>query len=190
MATTNINEIFHQIEKDFLKLSKEAARMAAKRAQSKIAIQADKFISDYYDEYKPSAYKRQNALFKLVQDYYKERVVKNGTKIEFGIEYNPAKIRGLHKSNSPFHQHGGQWISRNDSGFDFNSGDNGIPEPEWITNKFLAGEHPSGLIGDDRGIKVGRSPDEKMQEFFDTQLEDMISDYMQSALMDAVVKYF
>ena len=190
MATTNINETFKQIEKDFIELSKEAARVAAKRAQSKIAIQADKFIADYYDEYQPSSYKRQHALFKLIQNYYKEKIGKNGLAIEFGVEYNPSKIKGLHKSNSPFHQSGGKWIARNDSGFNFDAGDNGIPEPEWITNMFLSGRHPSGIVGDNDGIKVGRSPDEKMQDFFDTKLEELISEYMHTALMDAVATYF
>lgn len=190
MATTNIDTIFKQIEKDFLELSKNAARMAAKKAQRDIAIKADRFITEYYDEYTPSKYKRKRALFKLVQDYYKEKVGKKGITIEFGVQYNPAKIKGLHNSNSKWHQSGDKWISRNDSGFNFDAGDNGIPEPEWITEKFLAGEHPSGILGDDGGIKVGQSPDEKMQDFFDTKLDDLIGSYMNKAVMSAVEKYF
>ena len=190
MAATNIDEVFSQIEKDFMELSKDAARKAANRAQKHIVIQADKFINEYYNEYNPSAYKRKRALFKLVQDYYKEREGKKGITIEFGVEYNPVKIKGLHESNSRFHQSGGKWISRNTSGFNKNSGDNGIPQPEWITERFLAGQHPSGMIGDNEGIKIGKSPDEKMQDFFDTRLDNLVGDYMHSALMDAVASYF
>lgn len=190
MAATNLNEVFKQIEKDFIELSKNAARGAANKAQKDIVAKADQFINEYYDEYKPSKYKRQKALFKLVQNYYKEKELKNGMKIEFGVEYNPSKIKGIHKSNSPYHQTGDKWISRNDSRFNWDGGNNGIPEPEWITNRFLAGEHPSGMVGDYNGIKIGRSPDEKMQNFFDTQLDSIIGEYMHSAMMNAVSKYF
>ena len=189
MAATNIDEIFSQIEKDFVELSKDAARKAANRAQKDIVIQADKFINEYYSEYTPSAYKRQRALFKLVQDYYKELEGKKGLKIEFGVRYNPTKIKGLHESNSSLHKSGNKWVSRDNSRFNL-SGGNGIPQPEWITERFLAGQHPSGMIGDNEGIKVGKSPDEKMQDFFDTKLDDLIGNYMHSALMDAVAAYF
>ena len=191
MAAINIDEVFNQIEKDFVKLSKDAAREAANRAQKDIVRQADKFINEYYDEYTPKVYKkRQKALFKLMQDYYKEKEVKSGTVIEFGVEYNSEKIKGVHRSRSPLHQYGNEWIPRNSSAFKWDSGDNGIPEPEWITNKFLSGEHPSGFAGVDDGIKVGQSPDEKMQHFFDTKLDDLVGTYMYGALMDAVKKYF
>jgi hypothetical protein len=183
MAATNIDEIFKQIEKDFVELSKDAARSAANKAQKDIGQKADKFIDEYY-QYKPKIYKkRQYALYKLVQRYYKESTTAKGMAIEFGVKYNASKIKGIHKSSSPLHQSGQKWISRDSSGFRWDSGDNGIPEPEWITNKFLEGEHPWAQIDD-------QSPDEKMQYFFDTELTDLIGNYMNDALMDAVAAYF
>lgn len=183
MAATNIDAIFEQIEKDFVELSKNAARSAANKAQKDIKQKADKFIDEYY-QYKPKIYKkRQYALYKLVQKYYKESETAKGMVIEFGVKYDASKIKGIHKSSSLLHQSGNKWISRNDSGFHWDRGDNGIPEPEWITNKFLEGEHPWAQTDD-------QSPDDKMQDFFDTELVNLIGNYMNDALTDAVAAYF
>ena len=192
MAATNIDEVFKKIEKDFMELSKTAARNAATKAQKDIKEKADKFIDEYYSSYKPAWYNRKRSLYKLVQPYYRETFTKKGIKIEFGIQYVPSKIRGIHKSYSPYHKSGNRWISRErDSGsFHFDKGDNGIPEPTWITDKFLEGIHPSGKLGDENGIKDSHSPDEKMQMFFDKELGDLVMTYMNKSLLDSVKYYF
>ena len=190
MAATNIDEVFNKIEKDFVELSKTAARNAATKAQKDIAEKADKFIKEYYDSYKPKWYKRKNALYKLVKKYYQETQTKKGIMIEFGVQYSPSQIQGVHKSYSYWHQRGGKWISRESNGFNFDTGDNGIPEPEWITEKFLEGVHPSGKLGDDGGIRDPQSPDEKMQKFFDRELGDLVMTYMNRYLLDSVKYYF
>jgi hypothetical protein len=183
MAATNIDEIFGKIKEDFVQLSQNAAREAATRAQINIRQKADKFIDEYY-QYKPKIYKkRKMALYKLVQKYYKEKKTSDGIVIEFGVEYNPSNIWGIHNSMSPLHQSGNKWISRNDSGFNWDSGDNGIPEPEWITEKFLAGEHPWAQTDSE-------SPDQKMKDFFNTKLENLVHTYISDALLDAVKTYF
>ena len=168
MAATNIDEVFKKIEKDFVVLSEKAARSAATKAQKDIARKADKFIDEYYASYKPAWYhNRKEALYDLVQEYYKEKDRKNGIVIEFGVQYVPSKIRRVHKSYSPYHKTGSKWVSRqrDKDSFHFDAGDNGIPEPEWITEKFLEGIHPSGKLGDDGGARDAQSPDEKMQKF-------------------------
>lgn len=193
MATTNIDEIFNKITKDFVELSEKAARSAAIKAQKDIVKKADKFIDEYYASYKPRWYRnRKEALYDLVQEYYKERDLKNGIVIEFGVQYVPSNIRGVHKSYSPYHKTGSKWVSRqNDKGsFHFDAGDNGIPEPEWIAEKFIEGIHPSGKLGDDGGVQDVQSPDEKMQKFFDTELDDLITSYMNKALFNALEYYF
>lgn len=191
MAATNIDEIFSDIEKDFVKLSTDAARSAAIKAQKDIREKADRFIDEYYASYQPKWYRRKYALYKLVQNYYKERKNSKGIKIEFGVTYDASKISGLHKSNSWWHQSGDEWISRADkSRFNFNSQDNGIPSPEWITDNFLEGIHPSGKLGDSSGVKDSMSPDGKMQKFFDTELDNLIYGYMNKHLLDAVASYF
>lgn len=193
MANTNIDEVFKQIEKDFVELSKTAARNAATKAQRDIQKKADQFIDEYYASYKPVWYHRKKkALYKLVEKYYKEEPNKNGIKIEFGVKYIPEKISGIHRSYSPYHQGGGAWISRasDADSFNFNSGSNGIPDAEWIANKFIEGIHPSGKLGDDDGFRDARSPDTKMQNFFDKELPDLVMTYMNKYLLSLVKYYF
>lgn len=193
MAATNIDEVFKKIEKDFVELSKNAARNAATKAQKDIKEKADKFIDEYY-AFKPKWYgkSRKKALYKLVQKYYQETQTKKGIVIEFGIQYTPSKIYGIHKSYSPYHKSGSKWISRanNPDSFSFDAGDNGIPEATWITEKFLEGIHPSGKLGDEDGVRDAMSPDEKMQKFFDKELGDLVMTYMNKNLLDLVKLYF
>lgn len=190
MASTNIDKIFSQIEKDYLKLAKQAAQDAAAKAQKEIRQKADQFIDEYYDEYAPYYYQRKHALYKLVEDVYKESPSAKGIMIEFGVKYNSSNIEGVHKSNSWYHKSGTHWTPRMSGDFDFDSRNNGIPEAEWITEKFLSGQHPSGKIGDDRGIEAFGSPDEKMQKFFDAELNEKLTSYLSDALLSAVKTYF
>lgn len=189
MASTNIDAVFRQIEKDFIEISKKAAQEAATKAQADVRKKADQFISEYYDEYAPEYYKRKYALYKLVEKVYEVSESADGIMIEFGVKYNSSNIAGVHKSNSWYRQSGTHWIPRLSGDFDFDSQNNGIPESTWITEKFLEGIHPSGAIGDDGGFR-GQSPDKKMQEFFDQELNDKISAYMNEALLSAVKAYF
>ena len=192
MAATDIDKAFAQIEKDFVMLSQSAARGAANKAQKDIQAKADKFIDEYYASYKPVWYRRKKHLYKLVQKYYREDKTSRGILIEFGVEYSSAKIRGLHKSYSPYHQSGSPWVSRerDRDSFHFDKGDNGIPEAEWITEKFLEGIHPSGKLGDDGGKKDAMSPDAKMQKFFNTELQNLVMGYMHKNLLNLAKAYF
>lgn len=189
MASTNIEKAFRKIEKDFVKIAKEAAKDAAEMAQKDIRQKADEFIDEYYAEYQPEVYKRKYALYKLVEGVYKERENAKGLTIEFGVLYNASNISGVHESNSWYRQSGTRWIPRLSSDFDFDSSNNGIPEAPWIMDKFIHGIHPSGYIGESGGVKF-KSPDAKMQSFFDKQLNKRIKSYMNDALMRAVEKYF
>lgn len=192
MAVTDIDKVFAQIEKDFVLLSQSAARGAATKAQKDIAAKADKFIDEYYASYKPKWYRRKKHLYKLVEKYYREVKTKKGIMIEFGIQYVPSKIRGLHKSYSPYHQSGDTWVSRmrDSDSFHFDKGDNGIPEATWITDKFLEGIHPSGKLGDEGGKQDRLSPDVKMQKFFNKELSDLVMTYMNRNLLNLVRTYF
>lgn len=189
MASTNVDKIFRQIKKDYIQLAKNVAKEAANEAQADIQEKADSFIDEYYSEYSPKRYKRKKALYNLVEPIYRETESKNGILFEFGIRYNPSNIEGVHKSNSWYRQSGTHWIPRLSGDFDFDSKNNGIPQASWITENFLSGIHPSGLVGDDGGSKF-TSPDEKMQKFFESELGDKITSYAQTALWSALEKYF
>lgn len=183
MAATNIDEVFSRIEKDFIELSKNAARAAANKAQEDIKKKADQFISEYYN-YKPVWYnRRKKALYKLVQRHYKEIQKNDGIIIEFGVKYDPSQIEGIHRSYSKMHQTGSKWFGRDDEGFKWESHNNGIPEAEWITDQFIEGIHPWAQTDP-------KSPDDKMQHFFNTKLENLVNTYMNKALLDSIKDYF
>jgi hypothetical protein len=189
MASTNVDKIFRQIEKDFVKLAKDAARSAANKAQVDIKRKADQFIDEYYSEYSPSSYKRKHALYNLIEPVYNESEDKKGIKIEFGVKYNASNIEDVHNSNSWYRKSGDRWVPRLSGNFDFDSQNNGIPQAAWITEKFISGIHPSGKIGDDGGAEF-TSSDEKMQSFFDSELNNKLKSYISEALLGAVKKYF
>ena len=189
MAKTNIDKIWKQIEKDFIGIVQNAAVEVAERAKDDIEDKANQFIDEYYSEYTPRRYKRKMALKNLMEDYWEESKTKKGITIEFGIKYNPENIEGIHKSNSWYRQSGTVWNPRLSGDFDFDSANNGIPQARWITEKFLEGVHPSGKIGNDGGAKF-TSSDEKMQDFFDKELNNKIKSYMNEALLSAIKNYF
>lgn len=189
MASTNVDKIFSQIKKDYAELLKKAAKDATIKAQKDIREKADKFIKEYYDEYTQRKNRPTNALYQLVEDVYEVSESANGLTIEFGVKYNSSKIAGVHKSGSWYRQGGTRWIPRLSGEFDFDSKNNGIPEASWITDKFLEGIHPSGKIGDDGGKKF-RSSDDKMQKFFNEELDAKVSSYMNEALWRAIKTYF
>lgn len=187
MASTNIDEIFSQIEKDFIDISKKAAKEAATKAQKDVREKADQFIDEYYAEYPGK--NRKHALYKLIEEVYEVSEGAGGVTIEFGVKYNSSNIEGVHTSGSRFRKGGGRWIPRLSGDFNYDSKNNGIPEASWITEKFLSGIHPSGKIGDEGGATF-TSPDEKMQKFFNQELDNKVSAYMNEALLRAVKTYF
>lgn len=194
MADINLNEFFKNIERDFVKLSEDAARTAANKAQKDIRTKADKFIAEYY-LYRPAVYRdRRYALYHLVEDYYHETATASGIVIEFGVFYKPSNIRGVHRSKSKFHQSGRTWIPRNNEAFNFNTGNNGIPDHRWITDNFLDGVHPYPYKKDGKWeyteIEDSQSSREKMDQFFDIELEGLVLTYMNTALLNAIRSYF
>ena len=125
---------------------------------------------------KPKIYKRiipspLRKTIKPIRPKFKEK----GDKcvISFAIVYDSSYINGIYKSNSWYHQGGGeQWVSRYDNPdrFKFNSSYNGIPESTWILNNYLEGIHPGWVKGEDRGWKDSESTADTMQQFFEKEL--------------------
>lgn len=189
MAYTNIDAAFKQIREDFVELSKNAARAAANKAQKDIKEKADQFIKEYY-EYKPKIYnERKMALYKLVEDYYAEKESSGGLTVKFGVTYEPSKIEGLHESKSQFHKSGKKWIPRSQFTKDnWATSNNGIPEAKFIAENFVSGIHYIDEYGNK--IEDEESSDDKMQSFFDKELDNIVSEYISSELMSALAAYF
>lgn len=180
MADKSIDGAFAAIIKDCRAVAVEAVKNAAKKAQNDILKEANNYLQRYYNNYKPKQYKRTYKLQKAITPVFEDRSTPNGVSIEVGVEYNSGMLKGYY-SNSWYHKGGTHWISRNDGNFDFDSQNNGIPEPEWIMNNFLEGVHP--WAQDDN-----ESTNSLMEEFFDVQLSGRIEKYVQEELFAAITR--
>lgn len=112
----------------------QAAEEIKKDFKKKVFDQA---VSDYYDDYKPTRYKRQGGLYKAFRVTQKN----DGRRITLDYDWDFNRLP-QYKSNSKYHKFGNEWISRYDSDFDWDSGNNGIPEKGWIFTNFMEGIHP------------------------------------------------
>ena len=180
MAGQSIDEAFAAILKDCQSVAVEAVKNAAKKTQTDIVREANNYLQQYYKNYTPKRYKRTYRLKRAILPYWADRSNKNKISIEIGVQYKSSALKGAYQSNSRFHKSGDNWISRFDDGFNFDKGDNGIPEPEWILENFLEGVHP--WAQEDR-----TSTNSLMEDFFDTQLPDHIEQYVQEELFNVFV---
>jgi hypothetical protein len=181
MAFDNIDAALNEIKKDATKIVREAVKKAAAQAQEEVIKTADDCLKTYYGMYQPKKYKRTYSLHKAITPIFEEKAGRR-VNLEFtiGVSYDANKLKGIYKSNSWYHQSGGTWVSRNSSNFNFDSGDNGIPEPEWILSNYLEGIHPGGTTD-----PVGT--DAFMSNFFEHVLPDKINEYVIGNMMSDIM---
>ena len=180
MAGQSIDSAFAAIIDDCQAIAVEAVKNAAKKTQDDIITEANSYLQKYYNNYNPKQYKRTYRLKRAILPYWVDRNGKNGISIEVGVQYKSSALKGAYKSNSWYHQNGDSWVDRMRGDFNFNSPNNGIPEPDWILNNFLEGVHPWAQTDSD-------STNSLMESFFDTELPNRIEQYVQDALFDAIV---
>ena len=180
MAGSNIDAVFAKIINDCQAVAVEAVENAAKKAQNDILKEANNYLELYYSRYSPTSYKRTYQLQKAITPVFENHSGKDGVSVEIGVEYDSSKLAGSYKSNSWYHQAGDFWISKLDSGFKYGSQNNGIPQPDWIMDNFLKGEH-GGAQRDFDGTYT------LMSEFIEKQLPERIDQYVQNELFSSIV---
>ena len=180
MAVQGLDAAFAAIIKDCQAIAVEAVKNAAKKTQKDILKEADNYLQRYYGNYTPKRYKRTHQLKNAIKPVLEDHSTGNGTSIEVGVEYNSGALKGYY-SNSWYHKTGTHWIGRDSGDFDFDSQNNGIPEPEWILNNFLEGIHPWAQTDSE-------STNSLMEEFFDVQLANRIEKYVQEELFAAIAR--
>lgn len=180
MAGQDLDAAFAAIIKDCRAVAVEAVKNAAKKTQNDILKEANDYLQRYYNNYRPKRYKRTYKLKNAIKPIIEDHSTNNTTSIEVGVEYNSGSLKGYY-SNSWYHQTGTHWIERDSGDFDFDSRNNGIPEPEWILNNFLEGVHPWAQTDDE-------STNSLMEEFFDVQLAGRIEKYIQEELFTAIAR--
>jgi hypothetical protein len=199
----DFNQIFDDILNDTKSVAVAAIKNASKQVQKDVCEQAEKNLKAYYQSYSPKRYERTNRLRRAILPYYADRSNANNICIEIGVQYKSSALTGAYKSNSFYHQGGDNWVSRTSGGFNFNSSNNGIPQPEWILNNFWEGIHPTtkfvGWIDEESGCErreyvyspvQTESQFSLMEKFYNTVLKDKIGDYVNSAIENAILSKF
>ena len=149
-----MGRILEDAEIAFLRKCREACAKAAASASKEIKKDFkekvfDQAVDDYYSDYSPTRYKRSNSLYKA----FKVKTTTDGNSISISWDWDFNRLP-QYKSRSKYHQSGGEWVSRYDAAFDWDSDDNGTPEKGWIFTNFMEGIHPvfvskNGLIFDE-----------------------------------------
>lgn len=194
MAGQSIDVAFAAIIKDCQAIAVEAVKNAAKKAQTDILSEADRYLKYYYDGYKPKKYQRTRYLKNAIAPVFEDKSSTKGISIEVGVEYDSSKLAGHYRSHSRSHQSGDTWkMAWKDV---INSGrtgsDNGIPEPGWIMENFIEGMHPITYWDPVKNEyiyqpkKDSMSTDSLMKDFFDNELPNRINQYVQESLFGAI----
>lgn len=127
----------------------QAAKEIKKDFKHKVFDQA---VSDYYDDYSPSRYRRTESLYRA----FKVDAPTDGRRIRVKYNWN-ANWLPDYSSRSKLHQSGDDWISRYDDNFDWDSDDNGVPEKGWIFVNFMEGVHPRFFVDKSLGVVINDS---------------------------------
>lgn len=191
----DINQIFEDIINDAENTARAAIKSASKNVQKDVLKKAKENLDYYYANYTPSIYRRTDRLKRAILPYYADRSNSKNIRIEVGVQYQSAALTGAYKSNSWYHQSGNRWIDRMDGSFNFNSPNNGVPEPDWILNNFLEGVHPrtdvTKTYDGRKAYKYNpkrdrKSQEELMVEFLETELPSVIDGYIMEAVLNEI----
>lgn len=155
-----MGRILKDAEKAFLKKCAEARKKAVQQAAKEIEKDFkkkvfDQAIEDYYDDYKPSRYKRLKKPGGLYRAF-KVVGLNDGRRIEVNYNWDFNRLP-QYKSNSKYHKSGDEWVSRYDEDFKWNSGGNGMPEKGWIFENFMEGIHPKFYLDKSIGVVIDES---------------------------------
>lgn len=177
MAGKSIDAVFDEILKDCQAVATEAVKNAAKKVQDDVIKEAESYLQEYYRNYSPQQYTRTYRLKRAILPYWADRSSTKGISIEVGVQYKSSALKGAYHSNSRWHQSGSVW--RPVADYSKFSPDNGIPEPDWILENFLKGEH--GGYQRDFNATYTLMPD-----FFENELPSHIEQYVQEGLINAI----
>jgi phospholipase C len=194
-VANSAEEIFNEIIERAQEIAVKSATVAAKKAHKDIIKESERQLDRYYANYKPKKYRRTKRLQKAITPIFIKSNKNDIASFEIGVEYDSNKLRGFYHSNSWYHQTGTHWIGHNNPCFDFDSQNNGIPQPEWIMNNFLEGRH---IWGDSNGDQsVGKhswgqidaeSPRNLMEDFLDNTIEKYVYRYMSEEMTKNLIR--
>lgn len=176
-----MGSLFTELERHIIETSEEVCRKAlessSKELQASIKENVFKKVTaSYYQEYKPSRYKRTESLYGIWGIYPEI----DGMDIGFDFDADDKRMK-QHKSKSKYHKRGKKWISRTKKEFTWKS-NNGRPSNEWILENFFEGIHPRYIL------REGVVSDESYQyDDVDTRLDLYIGEYQKSEEMENIL---
>ena len=189
----SIEAAVNEVLKEYKSIVLEATKEAAHKGQEDAIKKAKQCLREYY-RWQPKMYKRTRSLHKAMFPYWGDRSSSSMASITIGVRYNAAALQGIYESNSKWHQTGSVWRSVPNSlkvgmtkgvNFDDNQSDFfgsfGKPEPNYILDNYLEGIHGEAHM-DPQGTA------EKMDRYFDNELPNLVAQYMETALFNAVAK--
>jgi hypothetical protein len=149
-----MSRILEEAEKAFLKKCAAARKAAVKQTAKEIKKDFkekvfDQAVSDYYNDYTPTKYKRTESLYKAFKVYVRT----DGRRIKLSGNWDFNRLP-QHSSASKYHQSGDDWMdfySRSEDD------DNGIPEKGWILTNFMEGIHPRFYFDKTLGVVINDS---------------------------------
>lgn len=179
-----MGRILNDAEIAFLNKCADARKITAQQAAKEIKKDFkekvfDQAVSDYYEDYHPTKYKRNNKLYKAFKVYTET----DGRRISLSYDWNFNRLPD-YRSRSQYHQSGGEWLdfySRSDEE------DNGVPEKGWIFINFMEGIHPRFYLDRKLGVVIDSS--EKFKPSY-IRIRDYKDDYINGNNMkNIVLKY-
>lgn len=183
---------FDKILKQSMSILSNSCKDAMQKGRREIIKEAKRQLEQYYANYTPTVYKRTYKLKNAIVPIFSTKVKGGSTIFEIGVRYDANKLKGFYRSNSWYHQSGTTWFGRDDPYFDWDSQNNGIPEPAWILNNFLEGKHgwvDQDTFGPQRyGHMDAEAPYNLMEEFFDKKLPNMLNKYISESLTTRLMK--
>lgn len=149
-----MGRILEDAEIKFLKKCATARKAAVQQAAKEIKKDFkkkvfDQAVADYYDDYKPTRYRRTESLYKAFKVYAQT----DGRHINLSYDWDFNRLP-QYTSRSSYHQDGDEWIdhySRSDDD------DNGMPEKGWIFTNFMEGIHPRFYVDRKLGVLIDDS---------------------------------
>jgi hypothetical protein len=186
-----LNDILNPKKLD--EIVKKTVKEAGIKARKDFVNETKKVIKHYYDEYPERQYDPIGSLYHLFTYENKTR----GKSIDVTINFDSARIEGMHQSNSRYHQEGDVWESikwKNGRGPERNR-QYGAVESDFIFTNFWYGDHPVTNGDKYAGFKYepvnkGKSPEELLIEYTETyvngELQEFVIDTFTQNLLKAL----
>lgn len=184
----DFNKVYKAVKQNAKRAAISAAKQTTKRIANDMHKEALKGLEYYYKNYDPDVYERTYNLKNAIRPYFKDTSTDKKINVEIGIVYDESYLE-TYKSKSWRHQSGNDWISREDDGFDWDSGNNGVPEPDWILENFLRGIHPRTTVGYAYApVQDPKSQIQIMNDFINDKVQILMDEYMNTALLREFTK--